>query len=114
MIELGELEGHHEEFAGRNTRVVVASADGQEESQKTQKDFPHLVIVADPDRKLIAAAEVLHPKAGQHGEDVAAPTTFLIDRQGTVRSLYRPRQVISRLSANDVLAAVDADLPHTR
>jgi peroxiredoxin len=114
MIELGELEGHHEEFARRNARVVVASLEGQDEAQKTQKDFPHLVVVADPDRKLITAAEVLHPKAGQHGEDVAAPTTFLIDRQGTVRSLYRPRQVISRLSANDVLAAVDADLPHTR
>jgi peroxiredoxin len=113
MVELGELEGHHEEFARRNVRVVVASTDGQEESRKTQKDFPHLVIVADADRKLISAAEVLHPKAGQHGEDVAAPTTFLIDRQGTVRSLFRPRQVISRLSAAEVLAAVDADLPRT-
>jgi peroxiredoxin len=111
MVELGKLEGHHEAFAGRNTRVVVVSTDSQEESQKTKKDFPHLVVVADPDRKLISAAEVLHPKAGQHGEDVAAPTTILIDKQGTVRALFRPRQVISRLSANDVLAAVDANLP---
>ena len=114
MIELGELEGHHEEFARRNTRVVVASTDNLEESQKVQKDFPHLVVVADPDRKLISAAEVLHPKAGQHGEDVAAPTTFYIDNQGTVRSLFRPKQVISRLSAEDVLAAVDANLARDR
>jgi peroxiredoxin len=111
MIELGELEAHHEEFAKRQTRVVVASLDGQEESRKTQQDYPHLVVVADPERKLVSAAEVLHPKAGQHGEDAAAPTTFLIDKQGTVRSVFRPRQIISRLSAAEVLAAVDANLP---
>jgi peroxiredoxin len=114
MVELGELEEHHAEFSWRNTRVVVVSADSLEESQKTQKDFPHLVVVADPDRQLISAAEVLHPKAGQHGEDVAAPTTFFIDNQGTVRSVFRSKQVISRLSAEDVLAAVDANLPRDR
>jgi peroxiredoxin len=114
MVELGELEEHHVEFAWRNARVVVASADGLEESQKTQKDFPHLVVLADPDRKLIAAAEVLHPKAGRHGEDVAAPTTFLIDNEGTVRALFRPRRVISRLSADEVLAAVEANMPRAR
>lgn len=114
MIELGELEQNHPEFAWRNARVVVASADGLEESQKTQKDFPHLIVLSDPERKLIKAAEVLHPKAGQHGEDVAAPTTFLIDNQGTVRAVFRPKQVISRLSVEDVLAAVEANLPRGR
>jgi peroxiredoxin len=111
MIELGQLEGRHEDFARRNTRVVVASADNQEESQRTQKDFPHLLVVADPDRKLLSAAAVLHPKAGPHGEDVAAPTTFFIDKQGTVRSLFRPRQIVSRLSPDEVLARVDAEWP---
>ena len=111
MIELGELEAHHEDFARRNTRVVVASVDSPEESLKTQKDYPHLIVVADPERKLTTAAEVLHKGAGQHGEDVAAPTTFLIDKQGMVHWLFRPGQVVTRLSANEVLAAVDANLP---
>jgi peroxiredoxin len=110
MIELGELEEHHDEFAKRNTRIVAVSVDNQEDSRKTKVRYPDLVVVADPDQKLIAAAEVLHPRAGQHGEDVAAPTTILIDRNGMVRSFYRPAQIISRLSAKDVLAAVDADL----
>jgi peroxiredoxin len=114
MIELGELEAHHEEFAQRHTRVVVASLEGRDKAEKTQKDFPHLVVVADSEHKLISAAEVLHPKVGPGGEDTAAPTTFLIDKQGMVRSLFRPRQVISRLSANEVLAAVDAELPSAR
>jgi peroxiredoxin len=113
MIELGELEAHHEDFAKRNARVVVVSLEGQDEAQKTQKDFPHLVVVADSERNLISAADVLHPGAGPGGADAAAPTTVLIDKQGVVRSLFRTRQVLSRLSANDVLAAVDKELPRT-
>ncbi len=112
MIELGELERHHEDFARRHTRVVVVSIEGQEDARKTQKDFPHLTVVADPQRRLITAAEVLHPGVGPDGEDAAVPTTFLIDHHGRVRSLYRPPQVINRLSAAEVLAAVDAALLH--
>src|SRR4051812_1419959 len=102
MIELGELERQHEELSKRQTRVVVVSLEGRDEATKTQKDFPHLVVVADGEGKLIAAAEVLHPGAGPQGEDIAAPTTFFIDRQGLVRSLFRPRQVVSRLSVGEV------------
>jgi peroxiredoxin len=91
MIELGQLEAHHEDFARLHTKVVVVSLEGQEEAKKTQKDFPHLVVVADSEGKLIAAAEVLHPGVGPGGEDAAAPTTFLIDRRGEVQSLFRPR-----------------------
>ena len=111
MKELGELQAHHEEFAKRHTRVVVVSNDGLEHATDTQKEFKDLIVVADSDRKLIAAAEVLHPGVGPGGEDVAAPTTFLIDKDGMVRSLYRPPQVIRRLSANEVIALVDKELP---
>src|SRR5437879_4872047 len=104
MIELGELEAHHAEFAQRGTRVVAVSVDSLDESKETQHDFPHLVIMADSEHKLVDAAEVLHQGAGHHHEDVAAPTTILIDHDGRVRSLYRPPQVISRLSAREVLA----------
>ena len=72
------------------------------------------VRVADAEQQLISAAQVLHPGAGQHGEDVAAPTTFLIDKQGLVRALFRPRQVLSRLSASEVLTAVDTELSGAR
>jgi peroxiredoxin len=114
MIELGELETHQEDFAKRHTRVVAVSVDDPEKAKGTKENHPHLVIVADPDRKLISAAEVLHPGAGEHGEDVAAPTTFLIDKNGMVRAVFRPRQVVTRLSAKEVLAAVDAELGETK
>lgn len=110
MIELGELEKNHAEFEKRNVRVMVASLEDQEIASKTQQDFPHLMVIADSEAKLISAAAVVHPGAGRKGEDVAAPTTFFIDKQGTVRSLFRPRQVVTRLSAKEVLSAVDEKL----
>ena len=107
MVELGQLEAHHDEFAKRKTRVVAVSVDGLDDSRKTQQDFPHLTVVADHDHKLVDAVAVLHPGAGEHGEDVAVPTTILVDKDGVVRALFRPTSVASRLSASEVLAAVD-------
>jgi len=109
MIELGQLEAHHDEFAKRHTRVVAVSVDGQDGSKKTKQDFPHLVIVSDADHKLVDAVEVLHPGAGERGEDVAAPTTILVDKHGVVRALFRPTSVARRLSTSEVLAMVDKD-----
>jgi len=110
MIELGELEKNHAEFEMRNVRVVAASVDDQEHAQQTQEQFPHLMIVSDADQKLIDAAQVLHRGANNSGQDVAAPTTFFIDKQGVVRSLFRPAQILTRLSAKEVLQAVDEKL----
>ena len=110
MVELGQLEAHHDEFAKRKTRVVAVSVDGLEDSKKMQQDFPHLIVVADHDHKLVDAVGVLHPGAGEHGEDVAAPTTILVDKYGAVRAIFRPTNVASRLSASEVLAAVDKKL----
>lgn len=107
MIELGQLEAHHEEFAKRHTRIVAVSVDDLDDSKKTQQDFPHLTVVADHDHSLVDAVAVLHPGAGEHGEDVAAPTTIFIDKHGVVRALHRPTNVGSRLSASEVLATVD-------
>jgi alkyl hydroperoxide reductase subunit AhpC len=112
LIELGELERNHAEFAKRNVRIVVASLEEADAAQRTQQEFPHLVVVADSEGKLIQAAEVLHQGGGQKGEDIAAPTTFFIDKQGTVRSLFRPRQIVTRLSAKEVLRELDAKLAH--
>ena len=110
MIELGQLETHHDEFAKRHTRVVAVSVDGLDDSKKTQQDVPHLTVVADHNHNLVDAVKVLHQGAGERGEDVAAPTTIFVDKHGVVRSLYRPTSVGNRLSAKEVLATVDQKL----
>ena len=110
MVELGQLESHHDEFVKRHTRVVAVSADGLDGSRKTQQEFPHLTVLADHGHKLIDAVAVLHAGAGEHGEDVPAPTTILVDKHGVVRDLFRTTNVASRMSAREVLAAVDKKL----
>jgi len=110
MIELGQLEKAHAEFGNRKTRVVVVSLEDQDLAKQTQADFPHLVVVADADRKLADAVEVIHRNSTPDGKDSVAPTTILIDGNGTVRWLFRPDRFVRRLSPEEVLAAVDSNL----
>jgi alkyl hydroperoxide reductase subunit AhpC len=111
MIELGQLERRHEDFAHRNTRVIVISLEGTDEAEQTQRDFPHLFVLADRERGLCEAADLIHPHAKQDGGDAAAPTTILVDRHGKTCWLYRSAEVIARLSPDDVLQAIDSHLP---
>jgi peroxiredoxin len=107
MTELGELEAAHVEFEKKNAQVVIASLENQETAKATQADFPHLVILADPDRRVANAFDVIHPASAPDGGDTSAPTTFVIDGQGAVRWTYRPPSVFRRLSPREVLAALD-------
>jgi alkyl hydroperoxide reductase subunit AhpC len=110
MVELGQLEKRHQDFANRNVRVVVVSNDDQATAQQTQQDFPHLVVVADSEQKLAKALAVIHPGAGHNGEDTNAPTTFLVDGAGTVRWLFRPDRFVARLSPDELLVEIDRHL----
>jgi peroxiredoxin len=111
MIELVQLERRHDEFPKRNGRVLVASVEGLGDAQKTQTDFPHLVVLADQAGTLSDAAGLIHPHAGPDGSDIDAPTTILVDRTGTVRWLYRSPAVNARPSPDDVLNAMDRNIP---
>jgi alkyl hydroperoxide reductase subunit AhpC len=111
MTELVQLERRHEDFAKHNTRVLVASLEGQDDARKTQADFPHLVVLADKTRNLSEAAGLIHVKASPDGGDANAPTTVLVDRAGVVRWLYRSPVVVARLSPDDVLQAVAQHMP---
>jgi alkyl hydroperoxide reductase subunit AhpC len=110
MIELGELEGAHQEFEKRKTRVVVVSVEDQPTARATQADFPHLIVVADAERKLSEALDVIHRGSAPDGGDSAAPTTFLLDGAGNVRWTFRAERFFTRLSPGQVLAAVDEHL----
>ena len=107
MVELGQLEKQHEEFAKRHVQVVAISNDNQPNARKTQARFPNLVIVADTDQNMAKAVQVIHPGAGPNLEDTNAPTTFLVDGTGTVRWYAQPERFIERLTPEDLLAAID-------
>ena len=107
MVELGQLEKHHQKFAGRNVRIIVISNDDEPTSQSTQADFPHLIVVADAEQNLAKAMQVIHPGAGAHGEDTNAPTTFLVDGSGRVCWFRRPERILARLSPSELMRAMD-------
>ena len=111
MTELVQLERRHEEFPKRNTRVIAVSVQGPDDARKTQADFPHLTVLSDEGRSLSEAAGLIHPHAAPDGGDADVPTTILVDRQGTVRWIYRSPSVIARLSPDEVLRAIDEKIP---
>ncbi|MFT6883658.1 MAG: alkyl hydroperoxide reductase subunit AhpC [Marinoscillum sp.] len=68
--ELGATARLKDDFAKRNTKVLAVSVDGLEshqgwikdinETQNVQLDFP---IIADPDRVVASAYDMIHPNA---------------------------------------------------
>src|SRR5512135_470604 len=111
MTELVQLERRHEDFPKRNSRVIVASVEGLDDARKTQADFPHLTVLSDEARGLSEAAALIHPHAAPDGGDADVPTTILVDRRGIVRWIYRSPSVIERLSPDEVLRALDQNIP---
>jgi alkyl hydroperoxide reductase subunit AhpC len=107
MIELGQLERRHEDFAKRNTRVIVVSVEGTDDASQTQTRFPHLLVLADQGRGLTDTGELIHPHQAPDGGDADTPTTILVDQTGKVLWLYRSPAVIARLSPDEVLQAID-------
>ncbi|MBI3411967.1 MAG: redoxin domain-containing protein [Planctomycetes bacterium] len=108
MIELGQLEARHAEFAVKNARIVAASLDDLKHTAETQAKFAHLRLVSDAGRSLAGAADVIGPHHSPQGEDTAAPTTFIIDRKGVVRAIFRPDRYIERIGAEELLAKLPA------
>ncbi len=114
MIELGQLERHHADFEQRNTQVVVVSVEDLEAAAKTQADFPHLVVVSDARRELTNVADVLHPHSAPDGGDTSAPATVLVDHDGVIHWTFRPERFLTRLSPEELLAAIDQQMPAQR
>ena len=111
MIELGELEAHHRDFADHNVRLVAVSLEGPDEARLTQKDFPSLTVIADRGKGLSSKAGVVGEAPTALGGDRDIPTTILIDRAGTVRQILRPDSLVVRLTPQELREAIDKYLP---
>ncbi len=115
MIELGQLERHHDDFDQRQTRIIVGSTENTGDAKKTQADFPHLLVLADSEHGLIDALGIMDPRPSPvTGASMAAPTTLLVDKNGVVRWVFRPSRVIERLSPTELAAAIDQNLAGKR
>ena len=114
MIELAQLEAQAGEFDKRHVRIIAVSLDDLEDSKATQTKFPHLVVVADFEKKMSEALQVIHGNEGPGGASTNAPTTILVDGQGVVRWVFRPDRFLTRLSPEELLRAVDQHIVSQR
>jgi len=55
----------------------------------SQAEYPYLVLLADEAAGLSRATGLVDAGARPDGGDAATPTTFLVDRKGVVRWLFR-------------------------
>jgi peroxiredoxin len=113
MMELGELDSQFADFTQRGVRLIAVSVDDLESSEQTQRRFPNLIVLADPERQLTEAIQAMHRGAGPGRSDVAAPTTLLLDETATVRWAFRPDRVIVRLKPRELADEIDAHLAKT-
>jgi peroxiredoxin len=107
MKQLTELEAHHADFERVKANVVVVSLEGLEDAAATQRDFPHLKVVSDEKRELSTAVDLINKNFAPDGSDAAAPTILLLDGQGTVTWLHRPKRFIARPSADELVARIE-------
>jgi peroxiredoxin len=85
-------------------RPVAISVDTPEDSRSlAQSQGYTFTILSDRNAEAIRRYDLVHAKAGIHGEDIARPAEFLIDSSGTVRWINltenywvraRPEQVL--------------------
>jgi alkyl hydroperoxide reductase subunit AhpC len=89
-------------------KVVVVSIEDLAAAAQTQRDFPHLTIVSDQRREMSNAIDLINKNFAPDGSDAAAPTIVLVDRDSTVKWLFRPTRFIARPSSAELAAAVEA------
>ena|ERR1700722_19380627 len=107
MIELGELEKKHAEFAKRHVRLIAISNDEQTDAQTVQARFLHVTVISDREQNIARAMQVIHEGASIDGTDTNAPTVFLVDEAGYVRWWGRPQRFSDRFSPEELLEAID-------
>lgn len=107
MAELVGLRDVSDELGRRGGRLLAISVDAPEDSAKVVKKhnlpFP---ILADVDRKAIAAYGLVHHGGGLKKEDVAIPAHVLIERGGKIAWRYVARKIQDRPYPSTVLAEI--------
>lgn len=106
MIQVGDLKKHEKEIADANAKVVLVYPgpaanldDRAAEFIKARKLPEHFLFVTDPDYTFTDA----YGLRWDAPKETAYPSTFVIDRQGTVRYLKSSKSHGDRAKTEEVL-----------
>lgn len=109
MAELQGLGAELSEAEKAGVEIVAVSPDPNERSQEMAHNLKLAYhFVADRDLAVTRRYGLVHPRGGPNGEDVPAPATIVLDRDGVVRWLSVSRNFQVRPDPGDVLRAVRA------
>jgi peroxiredoxin len=101
------------EFDARKIRVVAISVDTPAESQHLREtqgySFP---ILSDAKDDVIRRWDLVHPRAGVDGADIARPAEFLIDSNGKIVWVNLTEDYRVRARPQQVLKAFDGWASH--
>ena len=103
-MQLVELQEHYGQFTARQTEIVALSRDGPNDivamRKEAQAEFP---ILSDQD----AAIMKLYGVYNLLEDGVAAPSIFVIDHEGNIRTSYIGKNAGDRPTAESVLGVLD-------
>jgi peroxiredoxin len=96
------------EFEARGVRIVAVSVDEPEATRKlAQKQGYTYTLLSDAKREVIRQYDIVHPKGGPEGSDIARPAEFLIDSTGTFRWVNLTEDYRVRARPEFVLQVLD-------
>ena len=97
------------EFNARGIRIAAVSVDTPEESEHLRKvaGYSFLILCDDHD-ELIRRWDLVHPKMGPDGKDIARPAEFILDSSGKVRWVKLTDDILIRARPEEVLREIDS------
>ena len=103
------------EFESRKIRVIAISVDSPADSEKLRQSqgytFP---ILSDASEEVIRRWDLVHPRGGVDGADIARPAEFLIDATGKIRWVNLTDDLVVRARPQQVLQVFDEMNPSGR
>jgi peroxiredoxin len=97
------------EFNARHIRVAAVSVDPPDTSEHLRHvaGFSFLILCDDNDT-VIRRWDLVHPRGGEGGTDIARPAEFILDSTGRVRWVKLTDDYLIRARPEEVLQALDS------
>jgi peroxiredoxin len=94
------------EIDALGVRSVAISVDTLEQSRDLCKKAGYTyTFLSDPKAEVIRRYDILHPGAGDNGQDIARPAEFLLDSSGVIRWVNLTEDFRVRARAEQMIAA---------
>ena len=88
---------------------MAISVDTPDESRELCRKASYtFTFLSDPKAEVIRRYDVLHPGAGQNGQDIARPAEFLLDSAGVIRWVNLTEDIRVRARPEQIIAAAKA------